>query len=147
MKRIVAMACALVMVLSLAACGGAPADDGKYTIGICQLMKHDALDAATQGFKDALVAQLGEENLTFKDQDAGGEYTNCGTIMDGFVAENVDLILANATAPLPSSFFVITFPLGKCNSTLADSFVKPSPLFFGRVYDGLLMILYSLPLQ
>lgn len=103
MKRIVAMACALVMVLSLAACGGAPADDGKYTIGICQLMKHDALDAATQGFKDALVAQLGEENLTFKDQDAGGEYTNCGTIMDGFVAENVDLILANATAPLQAA--------------------------------------------
>ncbi len=102
MKRIIAMVCALVMVLSLAACG-APADDGKYTIGICQLMTHDALDAATKGFKDALIAQLGEENLTFKDQDAGGEYTNCGTIMDGFVAEQVDLILANATAPLQAA--------------------------------------------
>ena len=83
MKKMIAMICVLAMVLSLAACGGASADDGKYTIGICQIQTHDALDAATQGFKDALIAQLGEENLTFKEQDAGGEFTNCGTIMDG----------------------------------------------------------------
>lgn len=103
MKRMIAMICVLAMVLSLAACGGASADDGKYTIGICQIQTHDALDAATQGFKDALIAQLGEENLTFKEQDAGGEFANCGTIMDGFVAENVDLILANATPPLQAA--------------------------------------------
>lgn len=103
MKRMIAMICVLAMVLSLAACGDASADDGKYTIGICQIQTHDALDAATQGFKDALIAQLGEENLTFKEQDAGGEFANCGTIMDGFVAENVDLILANATPPLQAA--------------------------------------------
>ena len=103
MKKMIAMICVLAMVLSLAACGGASADDGKYTIGICQIQTHDALDAATQGFKDALIAQLGEENLTFKEQDAGGEFANCGTIMDGFVAENVDLILANATPPLQAA--------------------------------------------
>lgn len=101
MKKIVAIVCAALMLLSLTACGGA--DDGKYTIGICQIQTHDALDAATQGFKDALIAQLGEENLTFKDQDAGGEFANCGTIMDGFVAENVDLILANATPSLQAA--------------------------------------------
>jgi len=101
MKKIVAIVCAALLLLSMTACGAA--DDGKYTIGICQLMTHDALGAATQGFKDALIEKLGEENLVFKDQDAGGEFANCGTIMDGFVAENVDLILANATWPLQAA--------------------------------------------
>ena len=31
------------------------ADGQTYTIGICQLVQHPALDAATQGFKDALT--------------------------------------------------------------------------------------------
>ena len=65
-KRMLAIVCMLAMVLSLAACGGAPAaDDGKYMVGICQLVTHDALDAATQGFKDALIAELGEDNVVF----------------------------------------------------------------------------------
>ena len=101
------------MALSLTACGGGgtsdtpsggtPAGDGKsYTIGICQQMTHDALDAATQGFKDALNEKLPGQ-VTFQEQDAGGEYANCGTIMDGFVADGVDLILANATYPLQAA--------------------------------------------
>lgn len=101
MKKTVAILLTVLMLLSLTACGGA--DDGKYTIGICQIQKHAALDAATQGFKDALIEAFGEENLVFQEKDAGGEYTNCGTIMDGFVAENVDMILANATAPLQAA--------------------------------------------
>ena len=101
MKKMLAIVLAAIMLLSLTACGGA--DDGKYTIGICQIQKHPAMAAATQGFKDALVAELGEENLVFDEQDAGGDYTNCGTIMDGFVASNVDMILANATAPLQAA--------------------------------------------
>ena len=101
MKKLFVLLLAAVMLLSMTACGGA--DDGKYTIGICQIQKHAALDAATQGFKDALIAELGEENLIFQEKDAGGEYNNCGTIMDGFVAENVDLILANATPPLQAA--------------------------------------------
>ena len=105
MKRTISILMAAVMLLTmcfgLAGCG--KADDGKYTIGICQIMKHVALDSATQGFKDALTEEIGAENLSFKEQDAGGEFTNCGTIMDGFVAENVDLILANATAPLQAA--------------------------------------------
>ena len=101
MKKLIAVLCVMLMLVSMTACGAA--DDGKYVIGICQQMTHPALDAATQGFKDALIAQLGEENLTFKPQDAGGEQVNCTTIMDGFVAENVDLILANATWPLQAA--------------------------------------------
>ena len=73
-----------------------------YVVGICQQMTHDALDAATQGFKDALTEKLGDA-VTFEEQDAGGEYANCGTIMDGFVSQGVDLILANATYPLQAA--------------------------------------------
>ncbi len=101
MKKLLAVVCVMLMILSFAACEAG--NDGKYVIGVCQLMKHPALDQATQGFKDALIAELGADNLTFKEQDAGGEFTNCGTIMDGFVAENVDMILANATHPLTAA--------------------------------------------
>lgn len=80
------------------------AADGKvYNIGICQLLEHDALDAATQGFEDALVDQLGEANVNFYFQNAQGEQTNCATICTTFVSDNVDLILANATAPLQAA--------------------------------------------
>ena len=103
MKKILAILLAAVMLLSMTACSGSAVDDGKYTIGICQIQKHAALDAATQGFKDALIEAFGAENLTFQDKDAGGEYANCGTIMNGFVSENVDLILANATPPLQAA--------------------------------------------
>lgn len=99
MKKIIALVLAVMLLVALTACDSGSA----YRIGICQLMTHDALDAATQGFKDALVAELGEENVVFTQQDAGGDFNNCGTIMDGFVAENVDLILANATAPLQAA--------------------------------------------
>lgn len=102
MKKIIAMILALIMVLTLVACGSSAKKD-TYTVGICQIQAHPALDAATQGFKDALVEALGEGKVTFKDKDAGGEFVNCGTIMDGFVAENVDLILANATPPLQAA--------------------------------------------
>ncbi len=106
MKKIIAIICAALMLVSMTACGTAETkkeDDSKYVIGICQLMTHDALDAATKGFQDALIAALGEENLTFKHQDAAGKQANCDTIIDGFVSEKVDLILANATAPLQSA--------------------------------------------
>ena len=100
MKKMIALALALIMVLSMTACG---ADDGKYTIGICQLITHDALDAATQGFMDAVVAELGEENVTFELQNAAGDSNTCSTIMNTFVADDVDLIMANATPALQAA--------------------------------------------
>nr|WP_130848094.1 ABC transporter substrate-binding protein [Intestinimonas timonensis] len=116
LSKVTSLAAASAMVLSLAACGGTsgtsstPAPDSStpavgtasYTVGICQQMTHEALDAATQGFKDALNELLPGQ-VTFEEQDAGGEYANCGTIMDGFVSEGVDLILANATYPLQAA--------------------------------------------
>jgi putative ABC transport system substrate-binding protein len=77
-------------------------DGTTYTIGICQLVQHDALDAATQGFKDALTEKLGD-SVTFDEQNASGDSANCATIVNGFVSSNVDLIMANATAPLQAA--------------------------------------------
>lgn len=56
-KKLTALLCAVVMVLSLAACGGSgdKAENKHYTVGICQLVQHDALDAATKGFRDAIT--------------------------------------------------------------------------------------------
>lgn len=69
------------------------AADGKvYNIGICQLVQHEALDAATQGFQDALTELLGEENVKFDLQNASGDSATCATIVNQFVSSDVDLI-------------------------------------------------------
>ncbi len=99
MKKYLAWILTLVMALSLTACGGG---DKTYKVGICQLAPHPALDAATQGFKDALTEALGDK-VEFDEQNAGGENPNCATIIDGFVASEVDLILANATPALTAA--------------------------------------------
>ncbi len=118
MKKIVSVAMAAAMAAALAGCGGAasssaPASSAAasaadstaaktYTVGICQLVQHEALDAATRGFKDALTAKLGDA-VKFDEQNASGDSANCATIVNGFVSNNVDLILANATAPLQAA--------------------------------------------
>ena len=95
MKKIVALALALVLVMA-AACASAA------EIGICQLVQHPALDAATQGFKDALTEKLGDD-VTFDEQNASGDAVNCATIINTFVSNSVDLILANATPALQAA--------------------------------------------
>ena len=103
MKKTLAIALAVLMLAARTACAGPAREDGKYVIGVCQMMKHPSLNEASRGFMDTLTAALGEENVEFRYQDAGGEYADCATILDGFVAENVDLILANATVPLQAA--------------------------------------------
>lgn len=78
------------------------AEGDTYTIGIIQLVEHQALDAATQGFEDALTDKLGDK-VTFDYQNAQGEATNCATISTKFVNDGVDLIMANATPALQSA--------------------------------------------
>ena len=130
MKKMLALLLALVMILSLAACASsqpaatdaaastettettetsseepaeAPAESGKtYTVGVCQLVQHEALDAATQGFIDALKEELGDA-VTVDVQNASGDSVNCGTIVNGFVSKGVDLIMANATPALTAA--------------------------------------------
>lgn len=105
MKKILALALAVLMLLCVG-CGNDNTTDteGKktYTVGICQLLQHEALDAATKGFKDALVEEFGDA-ITFDEQNASGESANCATIVNKFVSNNVDLILANATPALQAA--------------------------------------------
>ncbi len=113
-RKLLSVIMASALVLSLAACGSSGGskesedkgggESGKsYTIGICQLVQHDALDAATEGFRDALTELCGEGNVTFDEQNAQGEHNMCATIVNQFVSDNVDLILANATDPLTTA--------------------------------------------
>jgi len=103
MKKTISLIMALILAMSLcigfASCGAS----GQYTIGICQIQPHAALDAATQGFKDALIEEFGEGNITFVEQNAQGDSTVCSTIINDFVTKNVDLILANATPSLQAA--------------------------------------------
>ena len=87
---------------STAASVSAAADGQKFTVGICQLVQHAALDAATQGFEDALTAAFGD-NVTFDFQNAQGDSATCATIANGFVSSSVDLIMANATPALQAA--------------------------------------------
>ena len=125
LKKILAIMMAAAMAAAMAACGGnsgSSSDKGSdtgteesassgssqssgqtYTIGICQQMEHDALDQATQGFKDACTELFGEGNVEFDEQNAQGEQAMCSTIINNFVSSDVDLILANATLPLQTA--------------------------------------------
>ena len=117
-KRIISLVASLALVLSLSVgltgCGNKTAQDDsdqdastdgegtKYTVGICQLVQHDALDAATQGFIDALNEALPGE-VEFQNKNASGDSANCSTIVNGFVSDKVDLIMANATGALTAA--------------------------------------------
>lgn len=120
MKKAISLLLCAVLAMSLAACGStgtvAPTPENSetpaentpagneeaYTIGICQLVQHPALDAATQGFQDALTELLGDK-VSFDVQNASGDSANCPIICDGFVSDGYDLILANATSPLQAA--------------------------------------------
>ncbi len=102
-KLTVVLALLLSLSLSLFANGAKESSSSTYTVGICQLVQHPALDAATNGFIDAINKELGEGSVKFLNQNASGEITNCSTIINGFVSSNVDLIMANATAPLTTA--------------------------------------------
>lgn len=100
LSRIIAVLLAVsCLSLALVSCGEKKA----YTIGICQQAPHVALDAATEGFKQALIDKLGEENVKFELQNAQGESNTCSTIVNSFVSKNVDLIMANGTSALQAA--------------------------------------------
>ena len=125
MKKVLASVLSGAVILSMAACGGSgsassaaastgaassavssaassAASDETYTIGICQLVEHVALDAATQGFQDALTDKLGDK-VQFDLQNAQNDTNTCSTIINGFVSSGVDLIMANATPALQAA--------------------------------------------
>ncbi len=99
LKKCLAALTASLTLLSLAACGsGEPQnpDEKVFTVGVCQLAEHPALDEATRGFQEALSEKLGDR-VQFDIQNAQGEQTNCTTIINKFVSAHVDLIMGNAT--------------------------------------------------
>lgn len=99
-KKVLALVLTAVMAATLLT--GCGEKEKTYNVGICQLVEHDALDAATQGFQDALTEKLGDK-VKFNVQNAQGEQTTAATICNGFVSDGVDLILANATSPLQAA--------------------------------------------
>ena len=105
-SKLTALALAAAMTLSLTACGGDSAGSSSaqaaYNVGICQLVQHVALDDATQGFMDSLNEALPGQ-VTFNNQNASNDIPMCSTIVNQFVAEEVDLILANATPALQAA--------------------------------------------
>ena len=106
MKKLLTLILALAMALSLVACGSSDKKDDSgektYTVGVVQLVQHEALDAATKGCTDALKEALGDKvNVVVK--NASGDSNTCGTIVNGFLADNVDLIMANATPALQAA--------------------------------------------
>ena len=112
MKKILAIAMAVMMLLSMTACGSsapaeAPAAEAsaaeKFVVGVCQLVPHPALDQATQGFVDRLTEILGEDNVEIIVQTAAGDSATCAPIVNDFVAQEVDLIMANATPALQAA--------------------------------------------
>ena len=109
MKKTLSMLLSLVLcagtVLSLGSCSNADdkKDDGKYTIGIVQLVEHPALDEATKGFKQAVIDELGADNVEFDLQNAQNDANTCSTIANQFVSNKVDLIMANATPALQAA--------------------------------------------
>lgn len=151
-SKLLALLLACAMTLALSACGGnsattstpagsaAPAASGSaaatgdktYTIGICQLVQHNALDAATKGFKDALTEKLGDK-VKFDEQNAAGDSATCATICNQFVSSKVDLIMANATPlcrlpPLPPTPFPSWAPLSPTTALHCPSPIGRAPL-------------------
>lgn len=115
-KFILAPVIIILMALVLTACGGTPSTSlpepstendqpeevQSFNVGICQLLQHDALDAATKGFRDALTSKLGDR-VRFDEQNANGEPDISATICNQFVSSGVDLIMANATPALQAA--------------------------------------------
>lgn len=109
MKKLLAIMMTAVLAFGLTACGGSAekndqsAEENTYKIGIVQLVEHEALDAATEGFMQAVKDGLGEDAVEFDLQNAQNDSNTCSTIANQFVSNGVDLIMANATPALQAA--------------------------------------------
>lgn len=129
---VLVLALAFTICLPLAGCGDSGSHDSSdsYTVGICQLMVHDSLDQATQGFIDALTDEMeaAGKTVTF-DTQVAGEANLCTTVINTFTAKKADLIMANATpALLAAANATTTIPiLGTSVTDYADTFADQIP--------------------
>lgn len=123
-----------ISFLFLGGCSGSPSDQQAKKIGIMQIVDHDALNAARDGFIEALEEEgfVDKKNIILDIQNAQGEFSTASTIAEGFVADQVDLILAiatpaaeaayNATKEIPILITAVTDPVG---TGLAESLECP----------------------
>lgn len=77
-----------------------------FVVGVVQLVPHEALDQASQGFMDRLTELVNEDGKTIKIdyQNAQNDTVNCAVIANNFAAKEYDLIMANATAALQACY-------------------------------------------
>ena len=126
MKKLISVLLSVMMLLAM--CSGAYADN--YKVGVCQLMVHDSLDQATQGFIDALTEKVEEAGHTVDiDTQVAGDPNLCTTVVNAFNAKRVDLIMANATPALLAAANMTTkIPvLGTSVTDYSDTFAGDIP--------------------
>ena len=97
-KRILGILAGISVLMGCASAAQAP-----YTVGICQIVTHEAVEEAAQGFMDALDEALGAGNVIYDSQTASGDINMCATVINSFVADEVDLIVANGTPALQAA--------------------------------------------
>jgi len=127
MKKLISVVLSLAMLLTMVCAPAALAAKDTFTVGICQLMVHDSLDQATQGFIDALTAQVEAAGMKVKfDTQVAGDANLCPTVVNTFIAKRVDLIMANATPAL----------LAAANATMTIPVLGTSVTDYNDTFDG-----------
>lgn len=112
----------LILTMGLITLSGCETEDNsesKLTIGINQLMEHQALDDARQGFEDGLKELNIDAEIVYK--NAQGDLNNSMSISKKYVDDDVDLIYAigttaaqatkQATKDIPILFSAVTDPV------------------------------------
>ena len=109
MKRTLALLMASALMLSLAGCsqtGGSSSSGEAETlrIGIIQPMEHESLDAAREGFVQALAdhGYTDGDTIVLDYQNAQGDSSALLTISQRFVGDDCDLVLAIGTGTAQS---------------------------------------------
>lgn len=109
MKRTLALLMASALMLSLAGCsqtGGSSSSGEAETlrIGIIQPMEHESLDAAREGFVQALAdhGYTDGDIIVLDYQNAQGDSSALLTISQRFVGDDCDLVLAIGTGAAQS---------------------------------------------
>ena len=130
MKKLTSLLLTLAMAVSMVACGGsepAPSEGGETSetlrIGILQLIEHNALDSAREGFVQALADNglKDGETIVLDYQNAQGDPSNLSTMSQRFVNNDSDLVLtiatgvaqsmASNTTEIPILFTAVTDPV------------------------------------
>ncbi|HIU24919.1 MAG TPA: ABC transporter substrate-binding protein [Candidatus Copromorpha excrementigallinarum] len=114
---------AAVTALGLTGCGGSSGDEDVIKVGLVQLVEHTSLDQIRESIIDRLEEEgyVDGENISIDYQNAQNEQSNLQTICQGFVADDVDVIIAittpatqaamNVTDEIPIVFSAVTDPI------------------------------------